>query len=425
MGALKGLSSVGYVPRVHSYRVWADVDLDALAHNLRAIRGRVGPDVAVMLVAKADAYGHGAVAVSHHAIRCGVASIGVGTAAEALELRQAGLRARLVILGTIVDEEMLPCLQHAIEIGIHSTDRGHVLQRAASRLGIRARVHLNVDTGMGRLGVLPERALDLLRQIHDSSHLELAGVMTHTVATHGAQDPATAAQVARFEQVLARARREGLLAGDVHAANSACIFTGLDPLYDTVRPGISAYGILPPDLPGASELRPVMALRSQVVFLKDLPAGATVGYAGSWTAARPTRMATLPLGYNDGVDWRLSNRGEALVRGRRAPIVGRVSMDYTTLDVTDIPDVQVGDRVTLIGSDGDETISVCDVARAADTIPYEITCSVGRRVTRIFRGGEPRPELLVPFTAGAPEVAGPAGEAGGEPGLPLGARSAR
>ena len=181
-------------------------------------------------------------------------------------------------------------------------------------------------------------------------------------------------------------------------ANSAAIFTDMRPRYDTVRPGISAYGILPANLPGAGDLRPVMSLKSQIVFLKDIPRGSCVGYGSTWRAPRPTRIATLPLGYNDGVPWRLSNRGEVLVHGMRAPIVGRVSMDYVTIDVGHIRDVGVGDTVTLIGHDGGQSIDVEEVARHADTIAYEITCAVGRRVKRTYVGGaelelspQPRP----------------------------------
>ena len=386
-----------------SFRVWADIDLDALEHNLGVIRSRIAPGVAVMLVAKADAYGHGAVAVAHHAVRCGVACIGVGTATEALELRHAGVRTRILILGTLVDEEVPAALRHGIEIGLHSSDRREALQRAAARLGLTCRVHLNVDTGMGRLGVLPERALDLLREIRNSPQLELAGVMTHITAPDGARAESTALQMRRFHEALAGARAEGLLRGWLHIANSACIFTGLEPMGDAVRPGISAFGILPPELPGADELRPVMSLRTQVVFLKDLSMGSTLGYGNTWRAARRTRVATLPLGYNDGVDWRLSNRGVVLVRGRRARIIGRVSMDYTTVDVTDIPGVAVGDRATLIGTDGDEHLGVLELASAAGTIPYEITCSVGRRVARIYAGAspDPGPGVLIPHRADA------------------------
>jgi alanine racemase len=174
----------------------------------------------------------------------------------------------------------------------------------------------------------------------------------------------------------------------IHISNSASLFTGLSPLHDLVRPGISAYGILPGDLPGAEDLKPVLSLKSQVVFLKDVPNGAAVGYGSTWRASGDHRIATIPVGYNDGVSWRLSNRGELLVRGQRAPIVGRVSMDYTTIDVTHIPDVTVEDVVTILGEDGEERINVEEIARIAETIPYEITCAVGRRVQRICIGGE-------------------------------------
>lgn len=373
---------------MNTTRVRAEIDLDAISENLAVIRRRAGTSTRVMLVVKADAYGHGAVAVAHHAVRLGVAALGVGTSAEALELRASGLRVPILVLGTIVDEEAEATLRHGVEVGVHSSDRVRRLEEVARRLGRPARVHLNVDTGMGRLGVPPSRALELLESIRGARALELAGVMTHLSAGRGALAPETAAQVAAFEGVLTAARERGLLRGQVHLANSAALFSGLRPLHDTVRPGISAYGTLPAELPGAGELRPAMRLCTQVVFLKDLPAGAAVGYDSTWRAARPTRVATLPLGYDDGVPWRLGNRGQVLVRGQRAPIIGRVSMDYTTVDVGHVQGVEVGDEVVLFGAQEAARIDVADVARDADTIPYEITCSVGKRVPRVYVGGE-------------------------------------
>ncbi|MCB9913779.1 MAG: alanine racemase [Planctomycetes bacterium] len=387
------------------YRAWAEIDLDALTHNLAVIRRRAGSGVGVMLVVKADAYGHGAVAVAHHAVRCGIDSLGVGTSAEALELREAGVRAPILVLGTLVDEEAASTLRHRIEIGIHSSDRVTMLERLARNLGVRARVHLNIDTGMGRLGVLPESALRLFGEIHAARHLELVGVMTHISAARGALDDATHEQVRRFQAVLDQARDRGLLRGRVHLANSASLFTGLAPLHELVRPGISAYGILPGGLPGAAELQPVMSLTTQVVFLKDVPAGTTVGYDSTWSAPRATRLATLPVGYNDGVAWRLGNRGVVLVRGQRAPIVGRVSMDYTTVDVGHVRGVEVGDTVTLFGRAGGEQLALEEVAREAATIPYELTCSVGKRVKRVYVGGEalPLPSQPAPPTRAVPQ----------------------
>lgn len=372
---------------MNANRVWAEIDLDALTHNLRVIRRHAGPGVRLMLVVKADAYGHGAIAVAHHAVRCGVASLGVGTSHEALELRAAGIRVPILVLGTILQEESAALLRHNVEIGIHASDRVAQLDRLGKRLRMKARVHLNIDTGMGRLGVLPAQAPRLLEAIRDAPCVELAGLMTHISSPVGGLAAGTADQISAFVEVQKRAEELGLRPESVHVANSATLFTGVRGPFDTVRPGISAYGILPAELPGASELLPVMSLRSTVVFLKDLPVGAPVGYDSQWVAQRPTRIATLPIGYNDGLPWRLSGVGEALIGGRLAPILGRISMDYTTIDVTDIPGVRVGDAATFLGRDGDRCIPVEDLARRAGTIPYEITCSIGKRVQRVPVGG--------------------------------------
>ncbi len=407
---------------MEQHRVWAVVDLDALARNLAAIRARSHaarvtrsgqvPEVAeverrersIMLVVKADAYGHGAVAVAHAAVRCGVTALGVGSSAEALELRQAGVCAPILVLGTLVEDEAAPCVRHDVEIGLHSRDRCQRLEALCDRLGSTARVHLNVDTGWGQLGMPPGPALELLEHVHRSSHLQLAGVMTHFSSSAGADDPLTRSQIARFEAFLDQARERSLPTGRVHAANSAFLFSGGAPLYDMVRPGIAAYGILPGSL-AAGELEPVLSVETQVVFLKDLQRGASVGYDSTWRATQPTRIATLPVGYKDGLPFRLSNAGEVLVRGRRAPILGRISMDYVTVDVSHIPDVRVGERVTLLGSQDGDTLTVQDIARAAGTIPYEITCALGRQVPRYFRESGPVPDAApesAPSSALAP-----------------------
>ena len=376
---------------MNAYRAWAEIDLDALTTNLAVIRQRAGLSARVMLVVKADAYGHGAVPIAHHAVRCGVAGFGVGSSAEALELRKAGIRLPILVLGTIIDDEADECLRNDVHVALHSTARRAMLQKLAAEMSLTAKVHVNIDTGMGRLGVLPAKALELLREVKASPNLELCGIMTHISAPDGAMAASTTDQQRLFEGVLREARAHGLQRGWIHMANSAALFTSLKPRYDTVRPGISAYGILPHDLRGSDELRPVLSLHSQVVFLKDIPAGYAVGYGSTWKSERPTRIATLPVGYNDGVAWRLGNKGEVLVRGVRARIVGRVSMDYTTVDVGHIRGVEVGDVVTLIGSDGAQTITAEEVAAKADTIAYEITCSVGKRVARVPRGGNDSP----------------------------------
>lgn len=380
---------------MEAVRAWTEVDLDALTTNLAVVRQRAGDGVRVMLVVKQDAYGHGAVAIAHHATRAGIGALGVGTSGEALALRRAGVRLPILILGTVVDEELDACLRHDVHVGLHSSDRCRSLQRLAATAGLRAQVHLNVDTGMGRLGVPPELALSLLREVAAAPNLSLAGVMTHVSSPDGALDPFTAEQLARFEGVVAAARAEGIRPGWVHGVNSSTLFTGIGGAellrrgYDTVRVGIAAYGALPRHLPGASDLRPVMSVRTRIVFLKDVPQGTPVGYGSTWRAPRPTRIATLPIGYGHGLPWGLE-RGEALIDGRRAPIVGRLSMDYTTLDVGHLEGVRVGQVVTLLGRDGGDGLHLEDLARGARTIPYELTCALGR-IDRVYRGGEDVP----------------------------------
>lgn len=355
-----------------------------------------------MLVVKQDAYGHGAVAVAHHATRAGVGALGVGTSGEALTLRRAGVRLPIVILGTVVDEELDACLRHDVHVGVHTSDRCRSLQEIARRAGLRARVHLNVDTGMGRLGVPPALALPLLTEIDRATHLELAGVMTHVASPEGLQDEFTSVQLAAFGEVVARARAAGLKIGWVHAVNSTTLFTGAGGSlaaargHDTVRIGIAAYGALPASLAAAHGLRPVMSVRSRIVFLKDVPAGAPVGYASTWRAPTATRIATLPVGYGHGLPWGLRG-GEVLVSGRRAPIVGRLSMDYTTVDVGHLSGVGVGQVVTIVGRDGDDELRLEDLAARADSIPYELSCALGR-LDRVYHGGE---DLALPQQAAA------------------------
>ena len=376
-------------------RAWAEIDLDALDHNLRVVRRSIGPLVSILLVVKADAYGHGAVAIAQNAVRAGVEGLGVSTCREALQLREAGIRARIVVLGAVWGEEALPALAADVEIGVPSRELCAMVEDAARRLGRPARVHVKVDTGMHRLGSTPDEALALLHNVRSSPHLELSGLMTHVAATDGAQAPSAIAQQKTFEVLLARAQTRGLLGGEdvwVHVANTSCVLSGWAPLYDAVRLGIGAYGVAPDPRVCLGELRPVMSVRTRVVQLKDLRGGAHVGYGGTWTAPRPTRIAVLSIGYDDGVDWRLGNRGSVLVAGRRAPVVGRISMDYTTVDVSDVPGVVLGQPVTVLGSDGDGRIGAEDLAALAGTVPYDVLCSIGKRVGRVYVGGE-RPRL--------------------------------
>ena len=365
-------------------RTWAEIDLAALGRNLAHLRAEAGPGVDVMLVCKADAYGHGAVPVAWHLLREGVHCLGVGDSTEALELRQAGITAPILILGSVVSGELEAVLRGGIGISVHSGDRVRLLRRVVRANGVEVPLHIKVDTGMGRLGCQPERAIEIARAIQEAPGLSLEGIATHLAST----GPAGGEQVERFRGVLGQLEHEGLLPRWRHAYASGGVLSDLPRAFNMIRPGLALYGIDPqgrPDTP----LTPALAWRTQVVFLKDHAAGSPVGYEGTWRAARPSRIATLPVGYNDGYRFALSNRAEVLVRARRCPVVGRVSMDYVCVDVTDVPGASVGDVATLVGRDGDERIRVEALARLADTIPYEILCGIGRRVKRRYVHTDP------------------------------------
>jgi len=367
------------------HRVWAEIDLGALQRNMARVVARLGPATRVLAVVKADAYGHGAVPVARALLdQPGLWGFGVGDSNEALELRAAGITAPLLILGTIIPEEEAQIVSHDVRVCVHSMERVESLEQESRRQGRRTRVHLMVDTGMGRLGVLPARALDLARCIARSPHLHFEGLASH-VSSSRPGHPFTRVQHERLDALLADLRHEGIDPPLVHMANTAALLGGEGGNFPLVRPGISLYGVLGPEqLAAAGPVEPVMSLRTQIVYMKDMPAGTPVGYNGTHVTTRATRVATLPVGYNDGLSYRLSNRGRALVNGTLAPIIGSISMDYTMLDVGHIPGVRTGDTVTLVGRDGSQEIGVPELASLIGTIAYEICCSVGKRVRRVY-----------------------------------------
>jgi alanine racemase len=382
---------------IHPHRVWADVRFDHLRDNVALLRRRLRPLTRVMAVVKADAYGHGAVEVARELQQLDVQWFGVGDSGEALELRDHGVRGAILILGAIVDGEQEQVVAHDVSVCIHSETRIEALAREARRQGKRCKLHLKVDTGMGRLGVLPKRALALARRIARSPWLELEGVATHFAGTDSRADPENEKQLDAFLDVKAQVEKEGLGAPLYHAAASAAVFSDLDAQFDLVRPGLALYGIAPVGAGSAARgLKPVLSLHTQVIYLKDVGPGTPIGYGRTYRTATKTRIATLPVGYDDGLPVRLGNRGHALVRGARVPIVGRVTMDYTMLDVGRVRGVKVGEPVTLIGRDASEKLPVEELAAAAETIPYEILCSLGRRVARVYHTGRrPAPRELV------------------------------
>jgi alanine racemase len=365
-------------------RVWAEIDLGALERNFRYLQQRLPDSTRIMAVLKANAYGHGAVITARKLEELGVAMIGVGDSSEALELREAGIQAPVLILGAIVPGEMEAVVSNDVATCVHSHDRARLLSDVARALGRRVRVHIKIDTGMGRLGVRPEVACHLAGEIANDPHLVLEGVCTHYGSAASPVPFHTSEQISQFVRIVQDMRAAGAQPKILHASNSAAVLSTLSEHFSMARVGLALFGLNPGNLPlGTPPIDPVLSLRSQVGFLKDVPTGTPVGYNRTFVTRQPSRLAVLPLGYNDGLPYALSNRAYVLIRGERAPVLGAISMDYTTVDVTDIPDVAVGDNVTVIGTDGKRRISVEDLARTIGTIPYEITTRLGIRVARI------------------------------------------
>jgi alanine racemase len=377
----------------------AEVNLAHLRHNLRVLQRAVaeGPSARpaeVWGVLKADAYGHGAPAVARTLERAGISGLCVALLEEAIELREAGIRIPILVMGGFygtrrdgIDEILANDLVPVVH------DAGQIERIAAvARLeaGREVRVHLKVDTGMGRLGVAPDELDAALEALAQRPELRLDGLMTHFACADAPDLDPTREQLRVFRDVEARAARHRLFPRVRHAANSAATLRLPEARFELVRPGLALFGVSPLEGPDAMpDLKPVMKVRTEIVALRTAQPGQSIGYGHTWTAERPSVIATVPMGYADGLGRQLSNRGHGLVRGRRALIAGTVSMDLTMLDVTDIPGVQQGDEVVFLGSQagplGRDAISASEIAGHTGTIPWEILTSISRRVPRFYR----------------------------------------
>jgi alanine racemase len=371
---------------------WAEIDLDALAANFSLIKRKVGPSVRVMAVVKADAYGHGAVSCARRLATAGADWFGVALPEEGIELRQSGIKQPILCLGGFWEGQAAACLQYQLTPVIYRADMMDALNRVARDAGVLVDVHLKIDTGMGRLGYRFDDLAESLNALKRFDNLRVDGLMTHFAA---ADDPAcetlTEDQIARFGAAETAFRQAGHQPRFLHSANSAGIYSHPDAWGNMIRPGGVLYGLWRDVLPASDEspqLKPVLSLHSQIELLKWVPAGETIGYGCTFEASRKTLVATIPIGYDDGYPRALSNRGHVIVRGVCASVIGRISMDLTLIDVTDVPHVSLGDSVLLIGSDPASGLSVTaeQVAKISGTLSYEITCGIGKRVPRIIRG---------------------------------------
>jgi len=370
---------------------WATINLGSLAHNFRVLKENMPPNVGMMAMVKADAYGHGAAPVSRVLEREGVRALGVATVEEGVELRDAGIKVPILVLCGLMGAGS-PASKRMIEAGltpvIHSVGALDSLESAAAEAGRSVGVHIKIDSGMTRLGVRPESLGPLLKRLGSSSHIEVEGVMTH-LADAG-EDEFTAKQMDQFAPCIDQI---GSALGEVriwHVANSIAIMKGwpvdiAGAKECWARPGLALYGDCEIDHPLREKIRPVMDFVSKVMLLKNVPAGTRVSYGGTFTTGRKSRLAVVPIGYADGYPWSASGKAQVLIKGKRAPVVGRVTMDMIMVDVTDIEGVQVKDEVVLLGEQEGNRIPVRELASWAGTIPYEILCRVSKRVPRIYK----------------------------------------
>jgi len=366
---------------------YIEINLSAIRHNLEEVRQAVGPERRILAPVKANAYGHGMLQVARTALEAGASMLGVAYLDEAVALRQAGIGAPILIFGSELPENAPEIVHWGLRATLCTYELAKALSQAAVRLRRNAVVHIKVDTGMGRIGLKVEEIREFLRRILELPGIVVEGIYTHFATADGSGDGEFAlAQMEHFRRVVSQLRKEGMELPIAHAANSAAVLRFPSAHLDMVRPGIMLYGLEP--FPGASylaDIRPAMTLKSRIVFLKEVPPGASVSYGRTFVAGRRTRIATVPIGYGDGYPRALSNRGKALVRGKRARIVGNICMDQLMLDVTHVEGVRVGDEVVLIGEQGDERITAEELASLAGTINYEIVTSLNGRIPRVYK----------------------------------------
>ncbi len=368
----------------------AIIDLEAYAHNLRIIRKQIPRNCFLIPVVKANAYGHGALPVAKRAVQEWATMLGVATVEEAIQLQDGGITtASLLILMQPSTQALDEVVARNFRVILSDLSLAQALGETARRLRKTTPVHIMVDTGMGRQGFSMEETLEAVRHVTRISHLDLEGIATHFPDAENRADAFTTVQIRQFKTLLKLLEKEGAPFEIVHAANSAAIFHYPESTFDAVRPGLATYGVWPMESPPPKiTLRPVLRWESEIILVKTLPKGATIGYGRTYEAQAPIKTAVIPVGYADGYRIGLSNRGDVLVRGTRCPILGRISMDQTVIDVTHLPGITAGEKVTLIGRDEDQEITAWDLARLSGTIPYDILTGISNRVERVYTGGE-------------------------------------
>jgi len=365
---------------------WAEIDLDAIAFNVQAFKRHVGERVKVIAVVKANAYGHGAPQVARTALEAGAGLLAVHRAIEGVELRKAGLAAPILVMGYTPPDGADLVLEHRLPPSLMTMEFARALSARASAAGASLPVHVKIDSGMNRYGLLPSEAPDFLRELVKLPGITLEGLFTHFATADWNDQTYVRQQLVLFKEVRQAAGQAGIHIPLVHAANSAGIMRLPEAHFDAVRPGIAMYGMDPSDeWPPAFEIRPALSLKSTVSRVRTLPAGAGVSYSRTFVTDRPTLAALVPVGYGDGYHRILSNKSQVLIGGKRCRLMGRVCMDQFVVDASAVPDVQQDDEVVLVGPQGAECLRAEEVARLAGTINYEVTTSLLPRVARVYK----------------------------------------
>jgi len=362
---------------------WIEVDLNAIEHNLKAIKSMVGSGTKILAIVKADAYGHGAARVAHTLEQNGADMLGVAFPGEGIELRKNNINIPILILNPVLSEQIEDVIQHSLGVTVNSLDIANEISVTAKKHHSNIRIHVEIDTGMGGAGVCPDKALPFIKALLLIENLEIEGVFTHFNSSEEKDKSFTHEQNSKFKGVLKQLENEKISIPLIHAANSAAILDIPDSHFNMVRPGLILYGIFPSNhVLRNIELKQAMSFKTRIINLKQLDPGSVIGYGGTFEILQQTTVATIPVGYKDGFSRRFSDLGEVLVHGKRVPIIGRVCMDRCFIDVTNLPDVEIGSEVILLGNQGSETISIESSAKLIGTIPYEIVCNVGTKTPK-------------------------------------------
>ncbi|MCD6257146.1 alanine racemase [Candidatus Aerophobetes bacterium] len=369
------------------HSAYLEVNLDAVAANVRVLKKLVGNKTRIMAVVKANAYGHGAVEVSRVVLENGATHLAVATLEEAVELREkAQIKAPILVLGVSIQDDLEAFIHYNLTIAIGDLEIAKQLSHLAKKYEKKAKIHINIDTGMARLGIVAREAKDKIKKIVSLPGIYVEGIFTHFSSACEEDKTPTYLQFKKYREIIDKLEKEGIYIPIHHVADSATLLDLPSMHLDMVRPGIAIYGAYPSEsIKNKAELEPVSQLKTRIISLRKIPAGSKVGYGGTYRTKRETTVATIPIGYADGYSRKMSNRGEVIIKGKRAPVIGRICMDHCMIDVTDIPGVKLGDEVVMWGKQGTEYITLSEIAKKAETIVYEIVPLVDkRRVTHIF-----------------------------------------